>query len=559
MSYLLETLGRGLLGRLLNAFERQLPAPGESLETLAKRRREACTSFDLTIRAGSACLREARLGDARQAFEQARTLKGAAHLPALGLACVHDELGQLDQALNCLQEAFHHEPREAAISFGIGLCQEQLGRPAEAADSYKNAIDLCPYLRNAYERLGALAVREGRWDAARERYQKLAEMETGDLDVLLPLANLQLQDGRAAEAAETFQRALLIEPEAADEGMDETAEFEDDDRLAQAINTVEKLVDKYPGVTEFHVHLADLYVKAGDDDAAIAQYEAALDLHPSFLEATVKLGTQHLRRQRYDAAAQAFNRAVELNDRLLTAFIGLGVAQHAAGQELDAQATFDLAASLAPNSTLLFSETNRLHLKAMRQRCGGGALAVETISEPGHDELLIESLRRHEQILAIHRCRADLHYRHGMLLRQVGHYEPATQAFQEAVVINPCYAKAWIKLGITWRELDERENALTAFTQALRPDPRQIEPHYQLGLLYAQYNHFDMALERFETIMTGREGAIDFRHNLALTLQNIGMVDRADATWHSICELTRGQGAGLGVDRISALRDAWRP
>lgn len=558
MSYLLETLGRGLLGRLLNAFERQLPPAQEDLDTLIRRRREACTSFDLTIRLGAAYLHEARLGDARRMFEEARRLKGAAHLPELGLACVHDELGRLDGALECLREAFRIEPREAAVSFGIGLCLEQLGRPAEAAESYKNAIDLCPYLRNAYERLAALAVRDQRWEAARECYQQLAELESGDLDVMLPLANLQLQEGRAADAAETFQQALLVEPEASADEFEETAERADEDRLSQAINTVEKLVDKYPGVTEFRVHLGDLYVKAGDDEAAITQYQAALELHPSFLEATVKLGTQHLRRQRYDAAAQAFNRAVELNDRLLTAFVGLGVAQHSAGRELDGQATLDLAASLAPNSTLLFSETNRLHLKAARLKEGAALLAVETLPESGPDQLLEETLQWHRQILAIHRCRADLHYRHGMLLRQTGQYELATRAFQESVAINPCFAKAWIKLGITWRELNEREHALTAFTRALRIDPPQIEPHYQLGLLYAQYNQFDWALERYETILAGREGAIDFRHNLALTLQNIGMVDRADASWHSICEMTRAQGAGLGVERIAALRDAWR-
>jgi len=555
MSYLLETLGRGLLGRLLNAFERQLPPGCDHLEVLESRRHDACTSFDLTMQLGAAYLHETRLADARRIFSQAQELSGPAHLPPLGLACVHDELGQTDGALKRLQEAFTHEPRDSSISFGVGLCFEQLERREEAAEAYRNAIDLCPNLRNAYERLAAIAIRNGEWSTARECYSRLAELDPDDLDILLPLANLQLQEGRPAEAAETFQQTLLIEPEATDEGSDQAAEFEDDGRLLQAISTVEKLVDKYPGVTEFRVHLADLYVKAGDDEGAVTQYNAALDLHPSFLEATVKLGTQHLRRQRYEDAAQAFNQAVELNDRLLTAFVGLGVSQHAAGQTQDAHATFDLAASLAPNSTLLFSETNRLHLKARRYR---SVLPNREDPEAGRpqDELLHEAILRHQQVLVLHRCRADLHYRHGMLQRQVGAFEAAAQSFQEAVALNPAYAKALIKLGISWRELGRPEEALEAFTRAMRLDQRQVDVHYRLGLLYAQYHQFDLALERFETTLTGQKGAIAFRHNVALALQNIGMIDRADATWHSVCELTRGNDSDLGSDRIQLIREA---
>ncbi len=559
MSYLLETLGRGLLGRLLNAFESQLPASREDdVETLARRRQDACTSFDLAVRLGSAYLHEGRLADARQMFEETLHLDGPAHLPALGLACVYDELGQVDRALHYLHRARDADPHDPSITFAIGLCHEQQGELDAAVESYQHSIDLCPQLRNAFERLAALAVRRNAWNEARECYARLAELEPSDLDILLTLASLQLQQGCAEDAVETFQRALLIEPESADEALDAAAELEDEGRLQQAITTLEKLVKKYPGVTEFHVHLGDLYVKAGDDDGAVAEYGVALELHPSFLEATVKLGTQHLRRQRYDDAAQTFNRAVELNDRLLTAFVGLGVAQQAAGRERDAQATFDLAASLAPNSTLLFSETNRLHLKSLTRASRESLLYEEPSEDPGHDELLAEAIHRHQQTLLGHPGRADLHYRHGMLLRQVGDFAAAAQAFREATAINPSYAKALIKLGITQREMGRSEETLDVFVQALQLDQRQVNLHYELGLLFTQYNRFDLAAESFEASLAGKEGGAEFRHNLALALQNIGMVDRAEASWQSICELSRATVQASGCDRFQRNRDVRR-
>ena len=274
--------------------------------------------------------------------------------------------------------------------------------------------------------------------------------------MLLTLGNLQLQNGAAEEAIETFQRALLIEPESADDAIDAFGEIDDEVQLAHATDTLEKLVDKYPGVAEFRIQLGDLYVKAGDDEGAVDQYRAALELHPGFLEATVKLGTQHLRRQRYADAAQFFNQAVELNDRLLTAFVGLGVAQYTARRDADAQATFDLATGLSPNSTLLFSETNRLHLKSLRCHAAIGLLPDADVEDAaGHDQLLIEAVRRHRELLTNQPQRADLHYRHGMLLRQFGNVEAARSAFQQAVEIDPSYVRAQIKLGVTLRELGQ--------------------------------------------------------------------------------------------------------
>ncbi len=537
MSYLLETLGKGLLGRLLTAFEEQFGcAPDDDPRVLDQRRRDASTSFDLAIRLGAAQLRDMRLSAARRAFEEALGLDGPEHLPLIGLACVYDECGRPDRVLDLLRQADHMYPHNAPVAFCIGQVCEQLEQEQEAVAAYRRAAELCPDLRNAHERLAAIAVYRGRWDAARDSYIALADAEPADLDTLSTLAGLHLMAGDLPDAIDTFQRALLIEPETDGETLEIAAEFENDGELHRAIDTVEKLVAKYPGVTEFHVHLGDLYVKVGNDEAAVAEYRTALELHPSFLEATVKLGTQHLRRRRYDAAARLFTRATDLNDRLLGAFVGLGVAQHLAGYEADAQATFDLALSLAPNSTLLLAESNRLHMMAVSQ--AWQMAPSEAPAGPGGDGALLEAIRRHQQLLVRHPLRADLHYRHGMLLRQIGEFACAEQALREATTIAPAFAPARLKLGIAMFELGQPAEGLSAFQHAVVPDEAEIRRHYELALLYSQYSRFEWTLESFEATLTGCVGAEDFRHNLALALQNVGLVDRVEATWHGICELT---------------------
>ena len=539
MSYLLEALGRGLLSDLRSVFQNQLPGlEDDDADMLRVRAEKSPKSYDLALRLGATCLREAQLSEALRAFNNANRLEPTSSKPLLGLACVYDELGQYDRALERLNAARERDPSDPAIAFAVAFSQERMECTEDAQIWYQRAIILCPQLRNAYERLAAIAIHSGDWAEAIGQYERLAEMEAGDLDTLLILGNLYLQADRPAEAIDQYQQALFIEPESdgllsADEDPDESL------RLAEAIATLEKLLRKYPDVAAFHVRLGDLYVKAGRDAKAIDQYQAALVTQPDFLEATVKLGTQHMRQGRYVDAALTFNRAVELNDRLMTAFVGLGCAQHACGHTNESLATFDLAASLEPSTTLLFSESTRLHLQS-EKNSGGVQLqdGDDGTDAQGHDELLAEAVRRHQHALVQSPGHADLHYRYGLLLRQVGRQEEAIEAFRSAVAINPNYSKAQVKLGICLKESGRDDEAITAFQQALRLDNKYVDVHYQLGLLFAKRNRFDLAVEQFEQAVAGNDQNIAFRANLALALQSIGMVDRAAATWRSICELS---------------------
>lgn len=537
MSYLLEALGRGLLGQLSDAFEQQLPClESDTTAELRRRRSISPGSADLAMRLGVACLRDLRLTEARQAFESARQLSSSPIGPALGLACVADEFGEISEALRHLAIAQAHDPTDPATTFAIGFCQERLENTDAAVASYRLAQSQCPELRNSYERLAAIAMRRGQWDEAIAQYEKLGEFEPDDVDIRLTLGALELQRGNAAAGIEQFQRALLIEPEPNDESP-AAVPGDDDAQIREAVSTLETLTRKYPGVADFHVHLGDLYAKLHEDDLAIRAYSSALEIQPGYLEATVKLGTQHLRQGRYIDAAQTFNRAVELNDRLMTAFAGLGVAQIAAGHETEATATFDLAGSLEPNTTLLFAEATRLHARNEHDSQSAGTL--NETDDPSGKELLHDAIRRHRQALIFSPNYADLHYRHGLLLRQVGQIDEAIEAFENAVMINPHYAKAQIKLGICLRETGRADEAIDAFRAALAIDQKYVDVHYQLGLLFAQRNRFDLAAEHFEHAVAGNQNNLAFRQNLALSLQITGMLDRAGAMWRGICELTR--------------------
>ncbi|MBN2446425.1 MAG: tetratricopeptide repeat protein [Phycisphaerae bacterium] len=541
MSYLLETLGRGLVGRLLNVFAHHLPSvDDDSIESLRAKRKFSPSSSDLATRLGTLYLREMRFGEARDAFATALELAPESRAARIGLACALDDLTGPEDAIRHLTMAAAQDPTDPALAFGLGYCFERQGDTTAATGSYRHAAELHPYLRNAYERTAAIAIQQGDWATAIEEYKQLDDLVPEDLEILLTLATLHLQNNDVEIAIDLYQRALLVEPEC-DGMLGEAEQLIEEGRVEEAIESVRDLVERFPGVPDFHVHLGDMYVQAGDKSRAIAEYRAALDYHPGFLEATIKLGTQQLRQGELIDAAQSFMRAVELNDRLITAFVGLGVSQDQIGRLEEAKATFDLAASLEPNSTLLFSETTRLQLSAETN----GPAPIDDNGEPmaaatltSHD-VLSAALQRHEQALQLHPNHADLHYRYGLLLRQLGECEQAIAAFQNAISINPQYSKALIKLGVCLTELGRLDEAITVFHRAIALRADYVDVNYQLGLLFTRQGRFDLAVEEFEHAVAGNERNISFRANLALALQNIGLVDRAQATWHAICDLSR--------------------
>lgn len=540
MSYLLETLGRGLLGRLYEAFEKQLPRPSdESAAEIEERVRLACTSADLHLQHGAALFREGRLRAAEDAFRRAMTLAHTAPAPRLGLACVADEQGRTDEARRWLREAQNTDPNDPAIAFTLGLCAERDGEGHAANSGYQQTLRLCPRLRNAHERLAALAVREGDWPEAVRSYSRLADLEPDNLDMLLTLGTLHLQADDTDAAIDIYQRALLVEPES--EPTDDPSANPADQE--EAIATLRNLIGTYPGVGEFRVHLADLLVKTGDDAGAIEQYHAALEINPGFLEATVKLGAQHLRRGRYEDAAAQFTRAVDLNDRLLLGFVGLGLAQHTANLTEDAHATFNLAASLAPNSTLLFGETARIRLRAKHATNRGEP--PQTAIARSADQWLEESLRHHTQALHSQPANADLHYRCGLLSRQLGRPRQALRSFESAAALNPLFSRALVKLGICRHEFGLRDKALEAFRQALLIPREHVETHYQLGLLFTQRAVFDLSIERFETLaqQQGDADPLATRERITTALENLGLLDRAGLTWRAIEGLSRREEA----------------
>jgi tetratricopeptide (TPR) repeat protein len=535
MSYLLETLGRGLLTRVADAFKQHLPdVKCDTLESIKEQLKYSSTSTDLMLRMGTCALRNMRLAEARQAFQAAAVNCPDQRLPQIGLACIEDELGNTPLVLGHLNNALEIDPTDPAILFALGMVHERAGEMQAATRAYQHAIAVNPHLQNAYERLAAMAIHEGQLERAAEYYEELINLGGEDFDALLMHAVMLRAAKQPFDAENEFQRALLIEPEP-EATLGQAEEMAAAGAIGAAIQTVGKLVQECPGVADYHVQLGDLYVKAGSREEAIEQYRLALEFHPNMLEATIKLGTQQLRAQDYQQASQHFSQALSLNDRLIVAFVGLGLSQCDQGRRGEAAAMFQLAASLDANSTLLFAETARIGELEIESRQNPEPWSEPQPVESSNQEMILESLRRHEQAVRVHPNQATLCYHYGLLLRFLGRDWEAQQAFAQTVTIDEHFTQAHIRIGVGHLAVGDEPAARRAFERAFELDADAVRVRYELALLFTQRSVFDQALDQQQAMNTTPGGDCEaVQANLMLALQQVGLLDRVAFTLQSL-------------------------
>ena len=547
MSYLLELLGRGLDNDLGDVLDRYFWSPsGQSLDQLKEQVAAHPKWPDAWCRVGVAYLRALHVPKAIEHLSEACRRKPDYVAARLALAAAHDEQGHPDRAMEHLKIANLNSPGQVRILFALGYCCEKLQHPETAAEYYRDAARADGNFLGARERLAAVAVALGRTGEAIEQYEHLRQMWPEKAWIIAALGQLHYREGRFDEAADCFETAIAMEPENWSLLDDQVESLVAGGHIRQAIERLNRLIEQQPTFPDLHVRLGDLYSHIGNDPAAMTHYGEALDIEPDYLEAVVKTGTQHLMSGRWEQAAEAFCRACELNDRVLTNYVGMGVAQLAAGRTEQAAESFELAATIEPNSGMLLSEMARLQLKTavadefLKGFEQDASTPVAEI-ELDNDDLLHKQIDRHKRIVDQRPGHADLRYRYGVLLRSQGRLGEALEQFERAAAINPTYVQAIIKLGITQQEMGQVDRAVDTFRRALEIEPEYVDVHYRLGLLYTDRRLFDQAVRHMEAAAGGEPGNARLRAGLALALQNMGLMDRAAATWRSLWRIHQEQ------------------
>jgi tetratricopeptide (TPR) repeat protein len=133
-------------------------------------------------------------------------------------------LGQRDRALAEFARALELNPRYLEALIHQGLVLYEMGREAEAEDSFRRAAaslspssnglaaPIAARLANQHAELAEAYAEAGALDRAVEQYERALELGPGFVDLRYRMARLLLESGRSLEAREALEEVLRSRP-----------------------------------------------------------------------------------------------------------------------------------------------------------------------------------------------------------------------------------------------------------------------------------------------------------------------------------------------------------
>ncbi len=450
---------------------------------------------------------------------------------AAAAVCLHHNA--LEDAVEQLQSVYMRQPSNTMALYTLGYCCERLGKEAEAIEFYQDCIKFKSHLLLPRQRMAAIYYRAGRLDKTITEYEALTAEHPEDIASMVLLGYLYIAGHHYENATATFNMAIVSHPDNFhdDNKQDELNELLDSGQYEKAIDNVRWLMESLGEMPDLYVTMADIYSRAGRVADAITGYENAIRMQPNYLEATIKLGTHYLRCQRPALAAEQFNRAVEINDDIVDAYIGLATAQYLADEVEEAHATLSLVGAIQQNSTLLFAETATLHMQI--------TLDNDSADDSRRSDYVIEIadvIKAHQKQMTSTPKSTDIHYKYGILMMAAGDSSAAVRSFRAALEINPTHHRARTKLALCLHESKNRAAAVEVLT---RPEPttsEMLQLHYRIAILYCDKKKFGQAMANMQTAMKDNFTDPDAGVNVAVVLENLGLIDRATATWDRLTE-----------------------
>lgn len=168
---------------------------------------------------GNVYLATKRLQEAEKEYDAAIAAQDKFVLARYNLGKVYEQTGRVDQALSQYRRAVDLDPQFFPAHMDIGKILETSGDIDGAIASYKRALELQPTIKELRVRLGNSYFKKGgpeNMKLAEQEYRAAAGIDSTYVDALYSMGVVVTGEGREAEGATWFRRALRASGEGAD-------------------------------------------------------------------------------------------------------------------------------------------------------------------------------------------------------------------------------------------------------------------------------------------------------------------------------------------------------
>jgi len=211
----------------------------------------------------------------------------------LSYGSVFFQQGYYDQAESWFRRALEDDPSSAEALYGMGSVYLEKRKNDEARAAFERVTKLhSTYpdtVPNAWNNLGLLATREGRFSESVELFNQVLRISPDHLIALENLGNAYRQLKQWENARKTLARAVEVGPDDPEAhyslGM-VFAQLDETDRAYDHLERALKLRPKYPEALN---NLGVLYLRTGRRDQAVRSFEESIRVAPAFDQSYLNL------------------------------------------------------------------------------------------------------------------------------------------------------------------------------------------------------------------------------------------------------------------------------
>jgi putative PEP-CTERM system TPR-repeat lipoprotein len=259
-------------------------------------------------------------GDAQQAIEdlEAASAADASQYQAdVALVVLHLNRNELDKAQAAADTLAKKQPDNPLTYNLVGLVKLVKKDQGGARDSFERALRLQPTYFPAARNLANLDMRDGKPDAAKQRYEAILAKDGKNEAALLALAELTQQTkGSASEIEKAIDRAVLANPGSAEPRIIKVNYLLSRGDPKSALVAAQQAQAALPQHVQVLDALGRAQLAAGEYDQAIATFGKLSALVPKSPVPLLAQGDAYLAAKDWTRARQVIQKAVELQPDL---------------------------------------------------------------------------------------------------------------------------------------------------------------------------------------------------------------------------------------------------
>src|SRR5664279_192407 len=455
------------------------------------------------------------------------------------------ERGDPKCAVAAFKQALRLEPRLAEAHFDLGLVRQSQQQPAEAISEFRLALQYDPALLQAHCAMGSSL---GDPTEAEAEFRKALAVNPQLVCALDGIAQVLVKERRFEAAMDYWQRALRIQPDAGDLQLAlATATYKaakareanglpalDGAGVADAIRLLTDFIKNHADVTAAYSALGNIYANERRNREAADEYQEVIRRSPTD---TVALGAQVKALIDASAFTEALAPARDFVRRQPddpSGHVMLGTVYQQTGDYASAEPELELGAAKAPDD---FEARYQLGLVLARMGKPDQALphlqkavalkpgdrsaqyqlvaVLRSLGRTQESTQIVEQLRKEQGEESLNSQLASEGTKANDLL-QSGKPADAAQIYRHMLEENPDSAQTAYNLALALEAMNDTKGAKDVLRKAINRNPTFAKARAELGQLEFAQGDLESAQKWLESALDLEPGLNEARGNLAM-------------------------------------------